>query len=93
MAVSMPVSLKQVGNMMIPGGFQCAVAPSNSFVFCWGGTITAGASVIFRMEVIGEYGCGYKVSPQVSADPYNWISEASEVNNDASTEIFVQSIC
>jgi hypothetical protein len=92
-SVSMPASLSQVGNMGIPSGFQCAVAPDNHHVFCWGGTIPAGGSVAFQVEIIGAYGCGYRANIQAVADPYNWIAEASETNNDASSEIFVYSIC
>jgi Right handed beta helix region len=92
-SVSMPALLSQVGNMVIPSGFQCAVAPNNHYVFCWGGTIPAGDSVVFQVEIIGAYSCGYTANVQAVADPYNWISETSETNNDASSGIFVYSIC
>lgn len=92
-SVSMPASLSQVGTIITPSGFQCAVAPNNHYVFCWGGTIPAGDSVAFQVEIIGAYGCGYTANVQAVADPYNWISEASETNNDASSGISVYSIC
>jgi hypothetical protein len=93
LSVSMPASLSQGGNMVIPSGFQCAVTPNNHYIFCWGGTIPGGGIVEFQVEVIGAYGCGYTANVQAVVDPYNWISEKSETNNEAASAISVYSVC
>lgn len=93
-SIAMPTSLSQVGNMRIPSGFECAVTANNHNVFCWGGNIPAGGSVEFLLQVIGgAYGCGYTANVQTEVDPYSWIAEASETNNNASSAISVYSIC
>ena len=89
--------LKQAGNISSPSGFQCAVAPTNHYVFCWGGTISAAGSVQFQLDVVvedlGGRECGYPgPSIRAVADPYNWIPEASEVNNEAVSRVGVACI-
>jgi hypothetical protein len=98
--VEMTEGLSQVGNMIVPRGFQCAVATNNHFVFCWGGTIPAGVSVQFQVEVIAAfveaikgYDCGVgRSSVRAVVDAHNFILEASEVNNEASSAITIDCI-
>jgi hypothetical protein len=92
LSVSMPAALSQVG-AAIPGGFQCAATPTNHYVFCWGGNIPAGGSVEFQVDVIGEYGCGFMADVRAVVDPHNWIPEASDTNNEATSTISVSSLC
>ena len=92
-AVTLTNGLQQVGNMILPAGFQSAVAPDRKTLFFYNGTILAGASVDFQFEVIGDYGCGYNASILVEADPYSFITETNKANNRGSATILVSSIC
>jgi hypothetical protein len=92
-SVAIPAPLSQVG-MTIPSGFTCGVASGNHNILCWGGTIAAGGSVDFLIEVISEDLAGgfVIVNVQAEVDPYSWIAEVSETNNKASTGVLVANI-
>lgn len=92
-SIDIPAPLSQVGNVTAPIGFQCAVSPNNHTVICWGGTIPAGKSINIEIAVIGEYTCGSTVEMRAVVDPYSWIGEASETNNEATVKIDVYSLC
>jgi hypothetical protein len=87
--------LRQVGNFSAGGGFQCSVAADHRSMFCWGATIPAGSSVDVTLEALAEYGppCRAPDWAQATADPYNFIAEANELNNQAGATIVVESIC
>jgi hypothetical protein len=87
--------LRQVGNFTAGGGFQCSVAVDHRSMFCWGATIPAGSSVELTLEVLADYGppCRAPDWVQATADPYNFIAEANELNNQAGATIVVESIC
>jgi hypothetical protein len=94
--VDLPPLLAQVGNILADGGFQCGVTGNNQTVFCWNGTIPAGASVDIQIEVrsVAQDSCSNFWSEiRAHVDPYGWIPEAYETNNDATTAIFLVGPC
>jgi hypothetical protein len=93
-SIGLTSGLRQVGNMTAPSGFQSAVAPNNQTVFFFGGTIPAGASADFVIEVIGdEGGCVSHASILAEVDPYSFITEVSKTNNKGSATILIVSLC
>jgi|SRR3990172_1698313 len=85
--------IQQVGGILVPAGFIAVVAASAQTIYCIGGTIPAGQSVNFQMEVIWkentEVSCwdGGTISAEV--DPLSSITEVSKSNNKASMTIGV----
>jgi hypothetical protein len=82
--------LQQVGGMVVPSGFQAAVTQDHHTVFCFGGTIPAGGSVVFEIEVIGD-GLGV-ATILAEVDPYNLIAENLESNNTGSATIYIYEV-
>lgn len=92
--IELSQGLHQVGNISVPPGFMTAVLPpNNQTIFCYNGTIQAGTSVDFIIEIIGDPNCGSHLMITAEVDPYNWIDEASEGNNKGRASIFVVSPC
>ena len=92
-SITLPPSLAQVGNITATGGFECGISLSGNTVVCWNGTIAAGARVGIQIEVrsVANH-CWPDDRPgeiRASVDPYNWITEASEANNEASSVILL----
>jgi hypothetical protein len=102
-SVSMPALLRQVlpvGPIPFPGGFQC-VGITNNLVWCWGPTIPVSGVVELQFDVIGTFSsdCPEETTSEVTqvvqalADPYDWIAEASETNNDGNASIIHRTFC
>ncbi len=92
-SIRLTSDLRQIGNMIMPAGFQSAVAPNNQTIFFFGGTIAADASVDFVIEVIGDYACGVNASILAEVDPFSVITEVSKTNNKGSATIWIWSLC
>jgi hypothetical protein len=94
--VTLTNGLYQIGNFVLPPGFQAAISPDRKSIFFLGGTIAAGASVDFQFEVAGESVdpvCYYPASILVEADPFSYLVEADKTNNRGSGTIFVVRFC
>jgi hypothetical protein len=103
-SVSMPALLRQVlppgSSAQFPGGFQCA-GMTNNLVWCWGPTIPVSGVVELWFDVIGTFSrdCPEKSPEDVTqvvqalADPYDWITEASETNNEGIVPITHETMC
>ncbi len=94
-SIGLTSGLRQVGNMTAPSGFQSAVAPNNQTIFFFGGTIPAGTSADFVIEVIGDSdgGCTSLASILAEVDPFSFIIEVSKTNNKGSATISIMNIC
>jgi hypothetical protein len=91
--VHIPAPLSQLGNVRVPQGFTGAVSPDKHTFYCWGGPISAGGFVSIEIDVEGAQTCGEKAVLRTVVDPSGWVDEASETNNEATTEIYVWGIC
>jgi hypothetical protein len=91
--VYIPAPLSQLGNVRVPQGFTGSVSPDKHTFYCWGGPIPAGGMVTIDIDVEGAQTCGEKAILRAIVDPSGWVDEASETNNEATTEIYVWSIC
>jgi len=87
-------NIVQVGGFAAQGGFQCAVTPNKQNVMCFAGNIPVGATVTIQFEVMttaNQYCTHAEIYAHV--DPYSWIREASDANNEASGGINFDGPC
>jgi hypothetical protein len=95
-SVTLTNGLYQIGNFVLPSGFQAAITQDRKSIFFLGGTIAAGATVDFQFHVAGESldpVCYYSASILVEADPFSFLVETDKTNNRGSGNIFVVRFC
>ncbi len=82
--------LQQVGGVSVPAGFQSAASQNSLYFF--GGSIPAGASVDFLIEVIAKQEVSTWATIWAQVDPYAYIQELSKSNNWGSASIYITSV-
>jgi hypothetical protein len=99
--------LEQIGGIQVSPGFNCmpATMPTAKTVHCEGGPLLAGNSFQIAFTVLASQACRQQQSDPVPSDSVNVqvkaldpntmnvISEVSNVNNSATSEIEIYSLC